>query len=131
MDAERLRLRAIREDVPQLRELHVAVPFDQAGDVVPPISAAGFAFDREGWDAEVGEGVGVVSQWGRPLARVRTLATQGGRDTASLAASRPPPSMLSLEDRKPTLAGCEKRPGRSTSDNRGLARSFPALKIRP
>src|ERR1700722_16767882 len=47
-----------------------------------------------------------------------------------LAASRPPASMLSLGDRKPTLA-LEKRPGRSTSDNRGLACSFPALKFCP
>jgi hypothetical protein len=48
MDAERLRLRAIGEHVPQLGSFAIAAP------------AAGLALDREGRDAEVREGVGVA-----------------------------------------------------------------------
>ena len=47
-DAERFRLRAIGEHVPQLRQFHVAVFFHQAGDVVAASPAAGLAFDRQG-----------------------------------------------------------------------------------
>ena len=60
-DAERFRLRAIGEHVPQLRQFHVAVLFHEAGDVVAAAPTAGLALDRQGRDAEIREGVGVVS----------------------------------------------------------------------
>jgi hypothetical protein len=61
MDAERLRLRAVREDVPQFWKLHVAVLLDQAGDVIAADAAAWLALDRQGRGAKVQEGVRVVS----------------------------------------------------------------------
>jgi hypothetical protein len=48
---------------PFLGQLGVAVFFHEAGDGVAAEPAAGFALDRERWDAEVGESVRVVSQW--------------------------------------------------------------------
>jgi hypothetical protein len=48
MDAVGLRLRAIRQHVPQLRQLHIAVLFHEPGDVVAAASAAVRAFDRQG-----------------------------------------------------------------------------------
>jgi hypothetical protein len=63
MDAERARLGAIGEDVQELGQPGVAVFFHEAGDGVAAEPAAGFALDRERWDAEVGESVRVVSQW--------------------------------------------------------------------
>jgi hypothetical protein len=53
-----------------------------------------------------------------------TLATQGGRDTASTNCI--PATPIDVFVGGPTLADA-KKPRRSTSDNRGLARSVPAL----
>jgi hypothetical protein len=56
----------IGEYMPQLGELGVAVLFHQPGDVIAAAPAAGLALDREGRDAEIREGVGVVSHAGDP-----------------------------------------------------------------
>jgi hypothetical protein len=61
-DAGRFRLRAVGEHVPQFGQLHVAVFFHEAGDVVATAPTAGLALDRQGRAAEVRERVGVVSQ---------------------------------------------------------------------
>jgi hypothetical protein len=78
-DAERFRLRAIGEHVPQLRQFHVAVLFYEAGDVVAAAPTAGLALDRQGRDAEIRE----VWAWsliasGRPKPHARRLAGAGG-----------------------------------------------------
>jgi hypothetical protein len=62
VDAERLRLGAICKDMPKLGQFGVAALFHEAGDVVATTPATGLALDREGRDAKVREGVGVVSQ---------------------------------------------------------------------
>ena len=61
MDADGARLRAIGELVQEFGQRGIAVLLDQLGDVV---AAAWLRTDREGWDAEVREGVGVVSHAG-------------------------------------------------------------------
>jgi hypothetical protein len=61
MDAERSRLRAVRENMPQLRQLGVAVPFHKPGDVITTTPAARRALDRQGRDEKVRERVRVVS----------------------------------------------------------------------
>jgi hypothetical protein len=47
--------------MPKVRKLGVAVLFHELRDVVPAAPAAGFALDREGGDAEIREGVGVIA----------------------------------------------------------------------
>jgi hypothetical protein len=47
--------------MPQLRQFHIAVLFHELGDVVAAATPAGLALDREGKDAEIREGVGLVS----------------------------------------------------------------------
>ena len=61
VDALRSRLRAVRQDVPELGKLGVAILFHEPGDVVATTPAARLAFDREGRDEEVRERVRVVS----------------------------------------------------------------------
>jgi hypothetical protein len=62
-----VRLRAIGEHVAQVGKLRIAILLDELGDVVAAKPAAWLALDREGWDEEVRERVGVVSHAsGRP-----------------------------------------------------------------
>src|ERR1700677_1993715 len=61
MDALRSRFRAIREYMPQLRELGVAILLDQLGHAVAAAPAAALALDRQGGDEEVRERVRVIA----------------------------------------------------------------------
>jgi hypothetical protein len=51
----------------------LAILFDQAGDVVTPKPAARLALDRQGRDAKVREGVGVVSHASGGLSLMRVV----------------------------------------------------------
>jgi hypothetical protein len=63
------------------------------------------------------------------LASRQDACYEGGRDR-EWAASRPPHRAFVGGGDVPTLAHA-KKPGRSTTDNRGLARSVPALNFGP
>ena len=96
------RLRAVGEHVPQLRQLGVAVFLNEPGDVVTASSAAGLALDREGRDAKVREGVGVVSH-GSGFALGRLLHRLAPN------CARPRLPMLSLGGGyRPNAGRCEK-----------------------
>ena len=72
------RLRAIGEHVPQFGKLGIAVLLHEPGDVVAAAPAARLAFDRQGGDAKVPQGVCVVSHASgglSPFARARRLAS--------------------------------------------------------
>jgi hypothetical protein len=76
VDALRLRLRAIGQDVAQVRQLHVAILLHEFLDVVAAARPAGPALDRVRFGAKVGEG-GVVPH-GSGFASGRLLQTRPG-----------------------------------------------------
>ena len=82
VDAGGLGFRAIGEDVQELGQSSVAVLFHQLCHVVAAVAAAGFALDREGGDAEIREGMGVVAHGGEPVF---------GRVHHQLPSAPPPP----------------------------------------
>jgi hypothetical protein len=105
-DAGRFRLRAVGEHVPQFGQLHVAVFFHEAGDVVATAPTAGLALDRQGRAAEVRERVGVVSHFMLP----KVAGTRAGTCI--------PANPIELSWRGGLFdlnAGWAKKPGRSTS----------------
>jgi hypothetical protein len=73
MDALGVCLGAIREHMPQLGELGVAVLFHEFCDVLATSPAAQRALDREGRDAEVREGVGSAGLLRQIAGTVRKL----------------------------------------------------------
>ena len=81
-DALRSRLRAVREDVPQLRQLRIAVLFHELRDVVAAAPAARLALDREGGDAEIRESVGVVSHCARRAAPAGPRGIAAGQSSS-------------------------------------------------
>jgi hypothetical protein len=110
-------------DFGQLASTCRAVLFDQLRDVVAAKPPAGFALDREGGDAEIREGVGVIAH-GSGFRSGRLLHNK----VAGTASTNCAPATRIDAFVGGTNAGCWLRykPGRPTSDNRGLTRSFPA-----
>jgi hypothetical protein len=94
MDTERSRLQAVREHVPKLGQLGVAVLLHEAGDVVAAAPAAGLTLDREGRDEEVREGLGVVSHGWRAGGLLELGSDFYDRDTFD-------PGVLDWPDQEP------------------------------